>query len=135
MLKGALAAAVTPLTGGGDTLDEDPFDPLVAFLEAAGLDGLLALGTTGEGILLAAGERRRAAELFVAARPAPWGLSPASRRRFPGRWRPRFAACRAPISSRCVTVSSNFLFMSPRSTCSEDAECRSARTCVGHYAP
>src|SRR5437764_12871100 len=69
MLKGALAAAVTPLAGGGETLDEDAFDPLVAFLESGGLDGLLALGTTGEGILLTADERRRAAELFVAARP------------------------------------------------------------------
>jgi dihydrodipicolinate synthase/N-acetylneuraminate lyase len=69
MLKGALAAAVTPLAGGGETLDGDAVDPLVAFLESAGLDGLLALGTTGEGILLAAAERRRAAELFMAARP------------------------------------------------------------------
>ncbi|HEX6679074.1 MAG TPA: dihydrodipicolinate synthase family protein [Gaiellaceae bacterium] len=69
MLKGALAAAVTPLAGGGETLDEDGFDPLVAFLETGGLDGLLALGTTGEGILLGDAERRRAAELFVAARP------------------------------------------------------------------
>src|SRR5207248_1392829 len=69
MLKGALAAAVTPLEGGGETLDEDGFDPLVAFLDSGGLDGLLALGTTGEGILLTADERRRAAELFVAARP------------------------------------------------------------------
>src|SRR5947207_15842020 len=69
MLKGALAAAVTPLAGGGDTLDEYPFDPLVAFLESGGLDGLLALGTTGVGILLRDAERRRAAELFVAARP------------------------------------------------------------------
>ena len=75
MLKGALAAAVTPLAGGGDTLDEDPFDPLVAFLEAAGLDGLLALGTTGEGILLAAAERRRAAELFLAARPEGFAVA------------------------------------------------------------
>src|SRR5436189_5718437 len=75
MLKGALAAAVTPLAGGGDTLDEDPFDPLVAFLEGAGLDGLLALGTTGEGILLAAAERRRAAELFVAARPEGFAVA------------------------------------------------------------
>src|SRR3982750_3354986 len=75
MLKGALAAAVTPLAGGGDMLDEEPFDPLVAFLEAAGLDGLLALGTTGEGILLAAAERRRAAELFVAARPDGFAIA------------------------------------------------------------
>src|SRR5881392_3422640 len=69
MLKGALAAAVTPLAGGGETLDEDAFDPLVVFLESSGLDGLLALGTTGEGILLSSEERRRAAELFLAARP------------------------------------------------------------------
>jgi dihydrodipicolinate synthase/N-acetylneuraminate lyase len=69
MLKGTLAAAVTPLAGGGETLDEDAFDPLVAFLESGGLDGLLALGTTGEGILLGDAERRRAAELFVTARP------------------------------------------------------------------
>jgi dihydrodipicolinate synthase/N-acetylneuraminate lyase len=69
MLKGALAAAVTPLAGGGDVLDEDGFDPLVGFLESAGLDGLLALGTTGEGILLNGAERRRAAELFIASRP------------------------------------------------------------------
>jgi dihydrodipicolinate synthase/N-acetylneuraminate lyase len=55
--------------GGGETLDEDAFDPLVGFLESGGLDGLLALGTTGEGILLGDAERRRAAELFVAARP------------------------------------------------------------------
>jgi N-acetylneuraminate lyase len=75
MLKGALAAAVTPLASGGETLDEDAFDPLVAFLEGAGLDGLLALGTRGEGILLGPAERRRAAELFVAARPEGFAIA------------------------------------------------------------
>jgi dihydrodipicolinate synthase/N-acetylneuraminate lyase len=75
MLKGALAAAVTPLAGGGEVLDEDAFDPLVSFLETGGLDGLLALGTTGEGILLSAAERRRAAELFVAARPDEFAIA------------------------------------------------------------
>ena len=69
MLKGAIAAAVTPLSAGGDALDEDAVDPLVSYLAAGGLDGVLALGTTGEGILLTAAERRRAAELFLAARP------------------------------------------------------------------
>jgi len=69
MLRGALAAAVTPLSASGEILDEDAFEPLVGFLSTSGLDGLLALGTTGEGILLTAAERRRAAELFVAARP------------------------------------------------------------------
>jgi dihydrodipicolinate synthase/N-acetylneuraminate lyase len=75
MLNGALAAAVTPLAGGGEVLDEDAFDALVVFLADAGLDGLLALGTTGEGILLAAAERRRAAELFVTARPQGFAVA------------------------------------------------------------
>lgn len=67
MLKGALAAAVTPLRDDGAALDEDAFGPYVDYLAAGGLDGLLALGTTGEGILLSRDERRRAAELFIAA--------------------------------------------------------------------
>jgi dihydrodipicolinate synthase/N-acetylneuraminate lyase len=67
MLRGALAAAVTPLRDGGAALDEEVFAPLCAFLAEGGLDGVLALGTTGEGILLSVDERRRAAELFVGA--------------------------------------------------------------------
>ena len=67
MLRGRLAAAVTPLRDGGAALDNDAFGPYVDFLAAGGLDGILALGTTGEGILLSAAERKRAAELFVAA--------------------------------------------------------------------
>ena len=68
MLKGALAAAVTPLREGGAALDEAAFAPYVDFLVAPGhLDGVLALGTTGEGILLSVDERKRAAELFFAA--------------------------------------------------------------------
>jgi dihydrodipicolinate synthase/N-acetylneuraminate lyase len=69
VLKGALAAAITPLREGGSRLDEDAFAPLCAFLRAGGLDGVLALGTTGEGILLSVEERKRAAELFVQAGP------------------------------------------------------------------
>ena len=65
MLRGALAAAVTPLRDDGAALDEEAFRPYVDFLAAAGLEGILALGTTGEGILLSAAERRRAAELFL----------------------------------------------------------------------
>ncbi len=67
MIKGTLAAAATPLRDGGRELDEAAFGPLVDFLAGAGLDGLLALGTTGEGILLSVAERRRVAELFVEA--------------------------------------------------------------------
>lgn len=67
MLKGALAASVTPLRDAGGALDEDAFGPLVDFFVAAGMDGLLALGTAGEGILLSREERRRAADLFLQA--------------------------------------------------------------------
>jgi dihydrodipicolinate synthase/N-acetylneuraminate lyase len=67
MLRGAVAAALTPLQHGGEALDEDGFGPYVELLVGAGLDGLLALGTTGEGFLLPVEQRRRAAELFVDA--------------------------------------------------------------------
>jgi dihydrodipicolinate synthase/N-acetylneuraminate lyase len=66
-ITGALAAAVTPLRDDGERLDEDAFGPLFEFYAATGLDGVLMLGTTGEGMLLSAGERRRVAELAVAA--------------------------------------------------------------------
>ena len=67
MLHGRLAAAVTPLREGGAALDEDVVPPYVDFLASGGLDGVLGLGTTGEGILLSVEERKRVAELFVAA--------------------------------------------------------------------
>jgi len=67
VLRGALAASVTPLRDGGAALDEDAFGPVTDFLAAGGLDGLLALGTTGEGILLSVDERKRAVELFTDA--------------------------------------------------------------------
>ena len=63
MLRGALAAALTPLRDDGAALDEDAFAPYLDFLAAGGLDGILALGTT-------AAERRRATELFLAG-PLP----------------------------------------------------------------
>jgi dihydrodipicolinate synthase/N-acetylneuraminate lyase len=69
MLTGALAAAATPLRDGGSAIDDDAFGPVTEFLAAGGVDGILALGTTGEGILLSAEERKRAARLFVELRP------------------------------------------------------------------
>jgi dihydrodipicolinate synthase/N-acetylneuraminate lyase len=67
VISGAFAAALTPLRDGGAALDEAAFAPYVDFLVAGGIDGVLALGTTGEGLLLSVAERRRAAELFLAA--------------------------------------------------------------------
>ena len=69
-LHGAIAAAVTPLKDGGRSLDPDSFAPLVGFLAGGGVDGLLACGTTGEGVLLTVDERRRVAEAFMAVRPS-----------------------------------------------------------------
>src|SRR5256714_748077 len=67
MLRGALAAALTPLRDAGESLDEETIAPYVDFLHAGGVDGLLALGTTGEGFLLPVEQRLRAAQLFVEA--------------------------------------------------------------------
>ena len=66
-LQGALAASITPLREHGSALDDDAFGPLVEFFVSSGLDGILALGTAGEGILLRVEERRRVADLFLQA--------------------------------------------------------------------
>jgi dihydrodipicolinate synthase/N-acetylneuraminate lyase len=66
-LRGALAASVTPLRDHGTELDDEAFGPLVDFYVEASLDGILALGTAGEGILLRVDERRRVADLFLQA--------------------------------------------------------------------
>ena len=68
MLHGCLAAAVTPLAAGGATIDQDAFEPYVAFLASHGIDGILALGTTGEGVLFDVDDRKRIVELFLGAK-------------------------------------------------------------------
>ena len=65
MLRGALAAAVTPLRDG--SFDAAAVGPYVDFLAGHGLDGLLALGTTGEGVLFSPDERREIASAYVEA--------------------------------------------------------------------
>jgi len=65
MLRGALAAAVTPLRDG--RLDADAVGPYVDFLARHGLDGLLALGTTGEGVMFPPAHRMEIARAFVEA--------------------------------------------------------------------
>ena len=95
MLKGALAAAVTPLRDEGEALDEDAFAPYVEYLAAGGLDGILALGTTGEGILLSA--RGAAAGGGAVRRGAP---ETASRSPFTAALRPRPTRSRWPRTRR-----------------------------------
>src|SRR5437763_3686152 len=65
MLHGAIAAALTPLRDG--RLDVDAVIPYVDFLAAHGLDGALAMGTTGEGMLFDLDERKHIASAFVEA--------------------------------------------------------------------
>jgi dihydrodipicolinate synthase/N-acetylneuraminate lyase len=65
MLRGALAAAVTPLRRGA--LDVGAVAPYVDFLARHGLDGVLVLGTTGEGVLFSPDERREVAVAFLDA--------------------------------------------------------------------
>lgn len=62
-----IVAAATPLTPGGNALDEATIWPMVRFLVEHGADGVFACGTTGEGILLTLDERKRAAIVFRAA--------------------------------------------------------------------
>ena len=66
-LRGAFAASITPLRALGAEPDDEAFGPLCDFYFEAGLDGVLALGTAGEGILLSVDERRRVADLFLQA--------------------------------------------------------------------
>jgi dihydrodipicolinate synthase/N-acetylneuraminate lyase len=68
MLRGALAAAVTPLRDG--RLDAGAVGPYVEFLVGHGLDGLLALGTTGEGVMFPPAHRIEIARAFVEAADA-----------------------------------------------------------------
>ncbi len=63
-LRGTLAAALSPLRDGGAAVDADAVAGYVDFLAAGGVDGVFALGSTGEGILLEAAERRELAAAF-----------------------------------------------------------------------
>ena len=67
MLRGTFAAALTPLIGGGATIDAEAFGPYGDFLASHELDGILVCGTTGEGVLFDVDERKRIAELFMEA--------------------------------------------------------------------
>jgi dihydrodipicolinate synthase/N-acetylneuraminate lyase len=62
-LRGAIAAAVTPLRDGA--FEGAAVAPYVDFLAGHGLDGVLVLGTTGEGVLFSPEERREVAAAFV----------------------------------------------------------------------
>jgi dihydrodipicolinate synthase/N-acetylneuraminate lyase len=66
-LKGTVPAAITPLTHGAERIDEGLIPQYVDFLIEHGASGVLAMGTTGEGILLDPAERKTVMEGFVNA--------------------------------------------------------------------
>jgi dihydrodipicolinate synthase/N-acetylneuraminate lyase len=66
-LHGTIAAACTPLADDGARLDDDGFAPYADFLVHAGIEGLLAFGTNGEGVLFSVAERQRGLELWLEA--------------------------------------------------------------------
>ena len=63
--QGAIVPVVTPFTAEG-RLDEPSLERLVGSQLAEGVDGIFVMGTTGEGITIPAGDRRRIVELTVA---------------------------------------------------------------------
>jgi dihydrodipicolinate synthase/N-acetylneuraminate lyase len=65
-----IAAALTPLRHDGSELDLDAVEAYLIFLKDAGIDGILSLGTTGEGLSLSIEERKSALERYAAG-PLP----------------------------------------------------------------
>src|SRR4051794_17689564 len=55
----AIAAALTPFRANGAEVDDDALIPYLTFLHDAGIQGVLLLGTTGEGISCSVPERKR----------------------------------------------------------------------------
>ncbi len=74
-LQGAIAASVTPMREGGRTIDAGAIERLTRFLVEGGVDGVLACGTTGEGVLLSVEERRGVTEAFVASAPPGFAVA------------------------------------------------------------
>ncbi len=58
---------VTPFTRGGEYVDFDKVGPLAEMLQKQGAGGLFPCGTTGEGLLLSAEERKEVVAEVVAA--------------------------------------------------------------------
>src|SRR3712207_1934847 len=65
--QGVMTALCTPFTADGARVDEGALRELVAVQVAAGVDGLVPVGSTGEFTALSPEERRRVVELVVEA--------------------------------------------------------------------
>ncbi len=64
--KGVIPAIVTPLKDVGNSIDLEALREYCDFIIEKGVDGIFALGTTGEGLLLSLAERKSIAEALVA---------------------------------------------------------------------
>jgi dihydrodipicolinate synthase/N-acetylneuraminate lyase len=64
--KGVIPAIVTPLRDGGNAIDLEALRGYCDFIIEKGVDGIFALGTTGEGPLLSMSERKSVGEALVA---------------------------------------------------------------------
>lgn len=67
MLDGVFPAAVTPFKSMGNGLDLDALKPYCDYLAGAGVHGVFACGTTGEGLLLTADEKIAMVETLLEA--------------------------------------------------------------------
>jgi 4-hydroxy-tetrahydrodipicolinate synthase len=66
-----IAAALTPFEPGGVRLDLDAVGPYLTYLAAGGADGVLLLGTTGEGVSCSPSERKLLLSHAVPISPVP----------------------------------------------------------------
>jgi 4-hydroxy-tetrahydrodipicolinate synthase len=66
-LRGVGVATVTPMNDDGTVIDYESIDNYVDFLIEKDIDGMFVLGTTGEGVSLPLGERKKVLERFLAA--------------------------------------------------------------------
>ncbi len=66
-----IAAALTPLKPGGGELDLEAVEPYLAYLAAGGVDGVLLLGTTGEGVSFSLSERKLLLSNTAPGSPVP----------------------------------------------------------------
>jgi 4-hydroxy-tetrahydrodipicolinate synthase len=66
-----IAAMLTPLRPGGAELDLDAVEPYLAYLVARGVDGVLVLGTTGEGVSFSLSERKALLSHAASVSPVP----------------------------------------------------------------
>lgn len=67
-LRGVFAPIVTPFRGDGTTIDYAWIPYHLAFLQERGLDGVVPMGTTGEGTSLSVNERKALLETVMARR-------------------------------------------------------------------